>query len=888
MEYQARIWSRPALAVACLIAAVCFFPVQTLAQASFKISDQTNLPGSDYSNFPVANDDLYACVNACRQQQQCQAFSYVRAGVQGTSPRCWLKSAVPAAKSDGCCISGIKQPATLSLGDSWQQEGLNLPGSDSKSVILDSTNADQCRSLCFGDTNCRAYTVVKSGVQGPGARCWLKTSIPGSQADACCTSGIMSYLPADLDDLSLEPNTDFPGSNLQSFDLPRADVTLCAAACKNDTACRAYTYVRPGVQAAQARCWLKKSVGEVTHNSCCASGRKPVDSGQHTALVRGKPVTAQSSCQQSTTADIFNKICSIMPAVKCQITDESCGSRTRQLYVGSSFSASTQTEIKKWNFYGGRGKLLGEATMCSLRELSPKALLGNGLKLGGPIEVADSGSTLLGDFSVKQQVGLLNFDQAKREFKGYRRLSFCAPVVGCYDSVAQDIFVGLGTYKLNPAATAGTGGPKLDQHFVLNVTTETSEKALVLVPPSFIIPTPVGPISVQPEFDYGSRDSVADSPYSGSHQTLRKPGDESGWLRQALLKDIYGVDYGIAFADLNPNPRAISGWLSPTALGNRDPSVTGSVWQPSDTNVRPDGDLAKARSSDEKKSATEIKAKAKVSYPKDGKLGSLVPSWIANLAGDVTLSIFVEPSLRTAFSGQFDILPSEGVVPPGDIGAGGTWTGSDLRIKTAVASAVDFTVTAGLDLTISFPFPVGTVVDVHPRWAPKPIFEKPGFKAGDISYFASGDGPWPTTEPKHYTFFKTFKTGLLTGNDAGAAYSYVEACLAPNKQLPAEPPPAPTGSPGDPSKLFTPDAIEWPCNVCLAVNGKGQSTLFPATRPPGAKPWHCDFTFKSGCHDMCRFNPASKSLTFLFGPDQNMKIGNSNGEMCYTVTEPPK
>ncbi|HMF91031.1 MAG TPA: PAN domain-containing protein [Candidatus Angelobacter sp.] len=693
----------------------------------------------------------------------------------------------------------------------------------------------------------------------------------------------MSYLPADLDDLSLEPNTDFPGSNLQSFDLPRPDVTLCAAACKSDTACRGYTYVRPGVQAAQARCWLKKSVGEVAHNSCCASGRKPLDSGQHTNLVRGKPVTAQASCQQSTTADIFDKICSVIKSVSCQITDESCGSRTRQVYVGSNFYAATPAEIQKWNSYGGRGKLLGEASMCALRELSPKAVLGNGPKLGGPIEVADSGSTLLGNFSVKQQVGLLSFDQAKREFKGYRRLSLCAPVVGCFDSVAQDISVGLGTYKLNPAATAGVGGPKLDQHFVLNVTTETSQKALVLKPTPFPIATPVGPVSVQPEFDYSSRDTVADSPYSGSHQTSRKAGDEPGWLHQALLKDIYGVDYGIAFADLNPNPRAISGWLSPTALGNRDPSETGSVWQPSDTNVRPDGDLSKARSNDEKKSATEISAKAKVSYPTDGKLGSLLPSWVSNSGGDVNLSIFVEPALRTAFSGQFDILPSEGVVQPGDIGAGGAWSASDLRIKTAVGSALDFTVTAGLDLTISFPI-VGTVVDVHPRWAPKPIFEKPGYKAGDTSYFASGDGPWPTSEPRRYTVFKTFKTNLLTGNDAAAAYSYVEACLAPNKQLAAETPPAPTATPGDASKLFSPDVIDWPCNVCLAVDGKGTTPLFPATRPPGAKVWKCDYTFKSGCHDMCRFN--NNVLTYDYGPDKNMTIGNKTGEVCYI--EPPK
>ena len=35
---------------------------------------------------------------------------------------------------------------------------------------------------------------------------------------------------------------------------------------------------------------------------------------------------------------------------------------------------------------------------------------------------------------------------------------------------------------------------------------------------------------------------------------------------------------------------------------------------------------------------------------------------------------------------------------------------------------------------------------------------------------------------------------------------------------------------------------------------------------------------KSGCHGMCRFNPATKQLTFLRGPDKSLKIGDQTGD----------
>jgi hypothetical protein len=73
----------------------------------------------------------------------------------------------------------------------------------------------------------------------------------------------------------MEGNTDRPGLDYRSFDLPAADPKLCQDACAGEANCKAFTYVRPGVQGPSARCWLKSSVPNPVSNNCCVSGVKP-------------------------------------------------------------------------------------------------------------------------------------------------------------------------------------------------------------------------------------------------------------------------------------------------------------------------------------------------------------------------------------------------------------------------------------------------------------------------------------------------------------------------------------------------------------------------------------------------------------------------------------
>lgn len=58
----------------------------------------------------------------------------------------------------------------------------------------------------------------------------------------------------------IEPNTDRPGSDFHRFAMRRPMFQDCANSCAQNGACKAFTYVPPGVQGPSAMCWLKNAV----------------------------------------------------------------------------------------------------------------------------------------------------------------------------------------------------------------------------------------------------------------------------------------------------------------------------------------------------------------------------------------------------------------------------------------------------------------------------------------------------------------------------------------------------------------------------------------------------------------------------------------------------
>lgn len=293
----------------------------------------TNRAGSDYRDFDLPAPSPETCQTACMDEPACVAFTYVNPGVQGPSARCWLKNVVAAPTPDTCCVSGVKQYAAAPpppppaasppppppppvvarprwhstpppgwSGTTWEPD-IDRAGSDYTSFDLQGPRPDLCRDRCLGEPQCRAFTYVNPGVQGPHARCWLKNSVPGSQPADCCLSGVKTVAPPpppppppppapaggswraapppplppappQAPPRAWEASVDRPGSDYRQFDLAEAKAEICRDTCAREPQCRAWTYVRPGVQGPSARCWLKTAVPPARPAACCISGAK--------------------------------------------------------------------------------------------------------------------------------------------------------------------------------------------------------------------------------------------------------------------------------------------------------------------------------------------------------------------------------------------------------------------------------------------------------------------------------------------------------------------------------------------------------------------------------------------------------------------------------------
>lgn len=95
---------------------------------------------------------------------------------------------------------------------------------------------------------------------------------------------------------ALEVDTNRPGMDFRSFDLSTADPKLCEQACARDNRCRSFTYVKPGVQGRNARCWLKSGVPASRRDTCCVSGLKAAPQPSPTpspAPAAGAPLIAR-------------------------------------------------------------------------------------------------------------------------------------------------------------------------------------------------------------------------------------------------------------------------------------------------------------------------------------------------------------------------------------------------------------------------------------------------------------------------------------------------------------------------------------------------------------------------------------------------------------------
>lgn len=573
-------------------------------------------------------------------------------------------------------------------------------------------------------------------------------------------------------------------------------------------------------------------------------------------------------CTGSFLLDNVASLCKLIPGCSgcCSTSGSYCRSYTRQIFTGTRLGPPVATVKAEWNGMGGSGELMADALICSLRELSPQ--------LKGAIKTPPLTISLpIGTVSVAQEIGFKEFRRINPEWKGYRKITLTLPVVGKAEAIAQTLTVTKRTY-------ASFGGPQLAGNrpithmYALNVTAEDKQRILVIKPPSFAVATPIGPFSVQPEFNYTTRTRVIAAPYGAPHLDI---ANFLGSKNTVRLSDLFGIDPGIKAATKSVFFHTVdqnrTGWASQLGFGTRGTHADKAIFKAPATgpSLRPDLDPYKSRSTLESEPSIYVLAAATLKYP--DKPSGLLPSWVLGLPGlKADAYITVTPKIEASVAGQFTLASGEGsnYTHPKEFAVTAHRFASASLVAGARAAA-SFGISVRLKIWADASFPIvgsTNIIDVDETF-PVPI--DGATKSSQV--FAGGTVSTGGETPETLDGVRTLH-GANHPGAAGAA-AFIQQCYAPQQPPPNEPKLDPA-QPGDPKDLFA--GMLWPCNICVVskpVVDKGKvvqpahfDTLIKST---GALPqghWKCDYHLKSGCMDLCSWNAATKALTIARSPQQ--------------------
>jgi hypothetical protein len=153
------------------------------------------------------------------------------------------------------------------------QLGFDRPGGDYASAPVPGGDPADCASRCEHDRACRSWSFSYPSGSGEQAMCWLKRDVVPRAKASCCVSGVRGAGVVEPALGDVEYSIDRIGGDYRSFE-PPADPRgkACAAACKADNHCRAWTYLRPGYGTTTAQCYLKDTLKPPRRNPCCVSG----------------------------------------------------------------------------------------------------------------------------------------------------------------------------------------------------------------------------------------------------------------------------------------------------------------------------------------------------------------------------------------------------------------------------------------------------------------------------------------------------------------------------------------------------------------------------------------------------------------------------------------
>ncbi len=188
-----------------------------------------------------------------------------QAAVQPTAPPAAPATPIPPAVL----------PAGFKLGEIVP--GVQLRGS-LFSLIDIPADPVACQTACRANSHCVSWTYRIPAGAGQSARCAMKTVIPERVEDICCTSGIERDPPLEMREPPPVPagmsgvvaGVELEGGTYRYF----SDATpeACQSACRSESQCVAWDYVRPGIYGADARCFLKSKAATKVSSPCCLAG----------------------------------------------------------------------------------------------------------------------------------------------------------------------------------------------------------------------------------------------------------------------------------------------------------------------------------------------------------------------------------------------------------------------------------------------------------------------------------------------------------------------------------------------------------------------------------------------------------------------------------------
>ncbi|MEQ9144343.1 MAG: PAN domain-containing protein [Parvibaculaceae bacterium] len=87
-------------------------------------------------------------------------------------------------------IAAIASPGFAASPAVFMERNTDRPGGDYRVITAGRDGPRHCAAECAGDDQCRAWTYVQVGNEGPNATCHLKLTVPHPQATPCCVSGV--------------------------------------------------------------------------------------------------------------------------------------------------------------------------------------------------------------------------------------------------------------------------------------------------------------------------------------------------------------------------------------------------------------------------------------------------------------------------------------------------------------------------------------------------------------------------------------------------------------------------------------------------------------------------------------------------------------------------